>query len=120
VRPLPRRQPARMRADQAQAVLGSHMHEPGIRPAYPNLAGGVIAALTVAAERAMAAGVSPDRIVIDPAHDFGKNTWHSLELTRRTADLAATGWPVHDVAAAREALAAVTRLRAEPSALSPG
>jgi dihydropteroate synthase len=28
------------------------------------------------------------------AHDFGKNTWHSLEITRRLAELAATGWPV--------------------------
>jgi dihydropteroate synthase len=64
------------------------------RPLYPDLTGTVIAALTAEAERAAAAGVRPDRIVIDPAHDFGKNTWHSLELTRRTADLAATGWPV--------------------------
>ena len=31
---------------------------------------------------------------IDPSHDFGKNTWQSLELTRRLADLAGTGWPV--------------------------
>jgi len=38
--------------------------------------------------------VRADGIVIDPAHDFGKNTWHSLELTRRTRDLADTGWPV--------------------------
>ena len=36
----------------------------------------------------------PTRILIDPAHDFGKNTWHSLEITRRLAELAATGWPV--------------------------
>jgi len=64
------------------------------RPAHPGLTAAVAAALTAAAERALAAGVRPDRIVIDPAHDFGKNTWHSLELTRRTADLAATGWPV--------------------------
>ncbi len=64
------------------------------RSAHPNLTGEVVSSLTAAAERAVAAGVSPDRIVIDPAHDFGKNTWHSLELTRRTADLAATGWPV--------------------------
>jgi dihydropteroate synthase len=46
------------------------------------------------ASRALAAGVAPDRILIDPAHDFGKNTWHSLEVTRRLAELAATGWPV--------------------------
>jgi dihydropteroate synthase len=40
------------------------------------------------------AGVDPSRILIDPAHDFGKNTWHSLEVSRRLADMTATGWPV--------------------------
>ena len=41
-----------------------------------------------------APGWTPDRIVIDPAHDFGKNTWHSLEISRRLDELTATGWPV--------------------------
>ena len=35
-----------------------------------------------------------DGILIDPAHDFGKNTRHSLEITRRLDELVATGWPV--------------------------
>ena len=64
------------------------------RPAHPGLVSQVIASLTAEADRAVAAGVRADGIVIDPAHDFGKNTWHSLELTRRTRDLADTGWPV--------------------------
>jgi dihydropteroate synthase len=42
----------------------------------------------------VAAGVSRDSILVDPCHDFGKNTWHSLEVTRRLGELAATGWPV--------------------------
>jgi dihydropteroate synthase len=46
------------------------------------------------AEIAVAAGVRRDGIVIDPAHDFGKNSRHSLLLTRRTDVLVATGWPV--------------------------
>jgi dihydropteroate synthase len=46
------------------------------------------------AERALAAGVARESIVIDPAHDFGKNTFHSLELTRRLGEMVATGWPV--------------------------
>lgn len=46
------------------------------------------------AERALAAGVDRQSIVIDPAHDFGKNTFHSLELTRRLGEMVATGWPV--------------------------
>src|SRR5690242_968485 len=32
--------------------------------------------------------------LIDPAHDFGKNTRHSLEITRRLGELVGTGWPV--------------------------
>ncbi|MFL6062266.1 MAG: dihydropteroate synthase, partial [Marmoricola sp.] len=46
------------------------------------------------AERAVAAGVERDSVVIDPAHDFGKNTFHSLELTRRIGEMVETGWPV--------------------------
>jgi dihydropteroate synthase len=46
------------------------------------------------AGRAVAAGVAPERIIIDAAHDFGKNTWHSLEVTRRLAEMTETGWPV--------------------------
>ena len=46
------------------------------------------------ARRALAAGVRPDRIIIDAAHDFGKNTWHSLEVTRRLGEMTDTGWPV--------------------------
>jgi dihydropteroate synthase len=46
------------------------------------------------AEQALAGGVRRDGIVIDPAHDFGKNSRHSLLLTRHTDVLVATGWPV--------------------------
>jgi len=46
------------------------------------------------AQRALDAGVAPESIVIDPAHDFGKNTFHSLEITRRLGEMVATGWPV--------------------------
>jgi dihydropteroate synthase len=54
----------------------------------------VIAEVTTAAERAVAAGVARDRILIDPTHDFGKNTFHGLALLRHAEDLVNTGWPV--------------------------
>jgi dihydropteroate synthase len=54
----------------------------------------VRATVTAAAEKAAAAGVRRDGILIDPTHDFGKNTRHSLELTRRLDEMVATGWPV--------------------------
>ena len=64
------------------------------RVAYDDVVADVVAVTTGAAERAVAAGVRRDAILIDPTHDFGKNTYHSLELTRRLDELTATGWPV--------------------------
>ena len=53
------------------------------------------ASRTVAlAERAVSLGVARESVLIDPGHDFGKNTRHSLEATRRLGELVATGWPV--------------------------
>jgi dihydropteroate synthase len=46
------------------------------------------------AERALALGVPRESIIIDPGHDFGKNTRHSLEATRRLPEMTETGWPV--------------------------
>ena len=64
------------------------------RVSYADVVDDVRRGTLALAERAVAAGVEPASILIDPAHDFGKNTWHSLEITRRLAELAATGWPV--------------------------
>ncbi|MFI9426152.1 dihydropteroate synthase [Streptomyces achromogenes] len=46
------------------------------------------------AERAVSLGVPRESVLIDPGHDFGKNTRHSLEATRRLDEMVATGWPV--------------------------
>lgn len=54
----------------------------------------VIADVTAAAENAVSKGVDRERILIDPTHDFGKNTYHSLSLLRHVKDLVKTGWPV--------------------------
>jgi dihydropteroate synthase len=64
------------------------------RAAYDDVMADVVATVTGLAERAVAAGVRPDGILVDAAHDFGKNTYHSLEVTRRLGELVATGWPV--------------------------
>jgi dihydropteroate synthase len=54
----------------------------------------VIAEVTAAAEHAAKVGVRRDGILIDPTHDFGKNTFHGLALLRHVKDLVNTGWPV--------------------------
>jgi dihydropteroate synthase len=64
------------------------------RVSYPDVVADVIARTTALAEAAVAAGVPRDRVLVDPGHDFGKNTRHSLEVTRRLDELVATGWPV--------------------------
>ncbi|WP_243632794.1 dihydropteroate synthase [Mycobacterium uberis] len=54
----------------------------------------VIRKVTAAAERAVAAGVARDSVLVDPTHDFGKNTFHGLLLLRHVDELVKTGWPV--------------------------
>ncbi|MEV7973235.1 dihydropteroate synthase [Cellulomonas sp. NPDC089187] len=54
----------------------------------------VLDTLRAAAARAAALGVPPESVLVDPTHDFGKNTWHSLHLLRRTAALVELGYPV--------------------------
>jgi dihydropteroate synthase len=64
------------------------------RVAYDDVVANVVAGTTALAERALAAGIRRDGILVDPTHDFGKNTHHSLEVTRRLDELVNTGWPV--------------------------
>jgi dihydropteroate synthase len=64
------------------------------RVAYADVMADVLDRTVGLARHAVAVGVEPERLLIDPTHDFGKNTWHSLELTRRLGEMVATGWPV--------------------------
>jgi dihydropteroate synthase len=61
---------------------------------YDDVMADVLARTIGLAERAVSLGVRRERIMIDPGHDFGKNTWHSLEVSRRLPEMVATGWPV--------------------------
>jgi dihydropteroate synthase len=86
-------------AEHGAAIICTHTG--GVRPRtrpfrveYEDVVASAIADTTAYAERAASAGVARESIVIDPAHDFGKNTFHSLELTRRLDEMTATGWPV--------------------------
>jgi dihydropteroate synthase len=90
----------------AQVAAGSGVglvctHAGGLAPRtrphrmqYPDLMAAVLSDVTAQAERAAALGVDRRSILIDPGHDFGKNTRHSLEATRRLPEMVATGWPV--------------------------
>ncbi|MGH3824393.1 MAG: dihydropteroate synthase [Pseudonocardiaceae bacterium] len=64
------------------------------KPAYQDVVGEVTSFLRERAALAAKLSVSAGRIIIDPGHDLNKNTYHSLELTRRLAEVAALGYPV--------------------------
>jgi dihydropteroate synthase len=86
-------------AEGGAAIVCTHTGgvTPRTRPyriEYDDVVAAAIADTLAYAERAIAAGVPRESVVIDPAHDFGKNTFHSLELTRRLGEMVATGYPV--------------------------
>jgi dihydropteroate synthase len=90
---------AEVAAEFGVGVVCSHTGgaAPRTRPhrvSYPDLIGDVLRELTGQAERMVALGVPKEGVLIDPTHDFGKNTWHGLELLRRCDELVASGWPV--------------------------
>ncbi|WP_329293670.1 dihydropteroate synthase [Streptomyces pseudovenezuelae] len=71
--------------------------EPRTRPhrvAYDDVMADILRVTVGLAERAVALGVPRESVMIDPGHDFGKNTRHSLEATRRLGEMVGTGWPV--------------------------
>ncbi len=76
-------------------------HAGGLKPRtrphrveYDDVVGHVIQSVTDLAQRAVDAGVDRSSIIIDPGHDFGKNSHHSMLVTRRLDELVETGWPV--------------------------
>ncbi len=64
------------------------------RRSYDDVVAEVIAFLQERVARAEAAGVSRERLIVDPGHDLDKNTLHSLEITRRFDELGLLGLPL--------------------------
>lgn len=64
------------------------------RVAYDDVVSDAVTSTVSQARRAVSVGVPRESIMIDPGHDFGKNTYHSLELTRSLGAMVETTWPV--------------------------
>jgi dihydropteroate synthase len=64
------------------------------RPQYSDVVTEIKAFLAERVQLAVDHGVPESRIVIDAGHDLNKNTLHTLELTRRLAEVADLGLPV--------------------------
>jgi len=88
--------PAAVAESGACIVLTHSLHPPRsepVRPVYDDVVDVVRAFLESRIERALAAGIAPDRLIVDPGHDLNKNTYHSLELCRRLPEIVALGYP---------------------------
>ena len=96
-----------MRADpdmaRTVAALGVPvclMHMPGlptaipVRPTYADVIVEVRDHLRTQAELAVSAGISMDKIILDPGIGFGKTAAQSVELLRRLRELTALGYPL--------------------------
>jgi dihydropteroate synthase len=63
-------------------------------PAYQDVVAEVVEELKVALERAQAAGIDRERLIVDPGLGFSKTAAHSLELLRRLPELAVLERPL--------------------------
>ena len=89
---------ARLAAAAGASVVAMHMQgEPaGMQraPHYEDCVREVTAWLREAAGAAVAAGLTEDRVVLDPGIGFGKSLEHNLQLLRGVAEIAHLGHPV--------------------------
>ena len=72
-------------------ALPRHHHH---RPQYDDVVTEIKAFLAERIQLAIDHGIPESRIVIVPGHDLNKNTLHTLELTRRLAEVADLGLPM--------------------------
>ena len=85
-------------ASSSCGVVAMHMQgtpaDMHLDPAYTDVVAEVESELFASARRLMAAGVSEDRIVLDPGIGFGKRASHSLQLLANLDRFAAHGYPI--------------------------
>ncbi len=65
-----------------------------LEPSYEDVVGEITAFLARAVDRAMAAGVHRDRVIIDPGIGFGKTVSHNLEILCKLGELGGLTRPI--------------------------
>ena len=85
---------ARSRASLVLMHHGGQIRGRPRHPRYDDVIIEVIEEFERCAAIATAAGVRDDQLIVDPGLDFGKTTYHSLEIMRRLDELTALDWPV--------------------------
>lgn len=81
---------------EATLVLTHSLNPPRSEPPsphYDDVVREVVEFLRDRVERAVAAGIPRERLIVDPGHDLNKNTLHTLEITRRLEEIVAIGLP---------------------------
>jgi dihydropteroate synthase len=80
-------------------------------PRYADVVREVRDFLAGRAEHAVAAGVEPENVILDPGIGFGKKLEHNLALLRHLDELVALGFPVLVGASRKSSLGAVTGVK---------
>ncbi len=94
------REPGALEAAASTGCAVCLMHMQGeprtmqLAPSYRDVVSEVKAFLAERVQGARAAGLSEDRLVLDPGFGFGKTLEHNLQLLRQLRDLAVQGLPV--------------------------
>jgi len=84
-------------AGQASVVITHSRAQPRQHfphPHYDDIPSEIKNFLMERVQHAVDAGVPENKIILDPGHDLNKNTFHSLELTRRLTEIADIGLPL--------------------------
>jgi dihydropteroate synthase len=63
-------------------------------PRFEDVVGEVVSFLNGAIDRALEAGISGDRIIVDPGIGFGKTVRHNIEILDRLSELKSLGKPI--------------------------
>jgi dihydropteroate synthase len=85
-------------AEKGAAVV--LMHKKGVpltmqeNPFYPDLAEEISAFFKAASERALAAGISSEKIILDPGIGFGKGLKDNLRIIRLLAEICGNDYPI--------------------------
>lgn len=89
---------AKVVADSGAAVCVMHMKgapkDMQENPSYSDLMAEIIEGLRQSIEIALDAGVSPDKIIIDPGIGFGKTVRHNLTIVKRLSELKTLEKPI--------------------------
>lgn len=85
-------------ADSGATIIITHSKAPPRTllpsPRYDDVVGEVSEFLGRRVEEAVAAGVTPAQLIVDPGPDLNKNTLHTLEIVRRFDEFARLGPPL--------------------------